>query len=211
MRTAADYSGCDAVDMGGDSELKSGQPILTLGDQGAWDRWLAQHFDGPTGVWVKLARKGAGAATVTYAEAVDAALCYGWIDGQRAAYDDVFWLQRFTRRGPRSRWSQINREKAERLIAEGRMHEPGLAEIRAAQRDGRWEAAYPAQSQASVPADLQAALDQHPSAKEFFETLTGSTRYAFLFRLHNVKRPQNRARRIANYIELLSAGKTLFD
>jgi uncharacterized protein YdeI (YjbR/CyaY-like superfamily) len=192
-------------------ETRQGLPILECEDEAAWEQWLkANQADSP-GVWLKLAKKSAPRTTVSYAEAIEAALAYGWIDSQKARYDDAFSLQRFTRRGPRSKWSQINRQKAEQLIAGKRMKPAGLAEVRKAQQDGRWEAAYPAQSQATVPLDFQQALDANPKAKEFFETLTGSTRYAFLFRLHNVKREETRQRRIANYIERLNEGRTLFD
>jgi len=148
---------------------------------------------------------------VSYAEALEEAIRYGWIDGQKAAHDAAHWLQRFTPRGPRSRWSQVNRRTAERLLAEDRMTPAGLAQIQAAERDGRWEAAYEPQSQASVPEDLERALDAHPGAKAFFATLTGARRYAFLYRLHHVTRPEARARRIERYIELLAAGRTLHD
>jgi uncharacterized protein YdeI (YjbR/CyaY-like superfamily) len=191
------------------TETKAGLPVLELEDQQAWERWLEANHASSAGAWLKIAKKRALEQTVSYPEAVEAALCYGWIDGQKASYDESYSLQRFTRRGRRSKWSQINREKAERLMATGRMRAPGLDEVRRAQHDGRWESAYPAQSQATVPDDFQHALDANPAAKAFFETLTGSNRYAFLFRLHNVTRPETRARRIANYVELLSAGKTL--
>jgi uncharacterized protein YdeI (YjbR/CyaY-like superfamily) len=192
-------------------EDKQGLPILEFEAAEAWAEWLEENHASSPGVWLKLAKKTATRPTVSYAGAVDVALAYGWIDSQKARYDDAFSLQRFTRRGPRSKWSQINRQKAEQLIASKRMKPPGLAEVRKAQQDGRWEAAYPAQSAATVPDDLQKALDENPEAKAFFETLTGATRYAFLFRLHNVKREETRQRRITNYIALLSEGKTLFD
>jgi uncharacterized protein YdeI (YjbR/CyaY-like superfamily) len=162
-------------------------------------------------VWLKLAKKSSPEPSVTQPDAIEEALCFGWIDGQSRSYDEHYYLQRFTPRRARSKWSQINREKAQRLIADGRMHPAGLAQVEAARADGRWEAAYPAQSQAQVPEDFQRALDQHPGAKRFFETLTGSTRYAFLYRLHNVRKPEARAKRIAMYIERLSESKTLDD
>jgi uncharacterized protein YdeI (YjbR/CyaY-like superfamily) len=193
------------------TEEKQGLPILDFADQAAWERWLEENHASSPGIWLLLAKKSAPRQTVTYADAVQVALAYGWIDSQKARYDEDFSLQRFTRRGPRSKWSQVNRQKAEQLIADKQMKPAGLAEVRRAQEDGRWEAAYPAQSQATVPPDFQAALDANPKAKEFFETLTGVTRYAFLFRLHNVKREETRQRRIANYIERLNEGRTLFD
>ena len=184
-------------------------PIVELADRSAWRRWLEDNHASTAAIWLKFAKKGCATPTVSYAEAIEEALCYGWIDGQVRAHDAHFYLQRFTPRRPRSKWSQINREKAERLLAEGRVRAAGLAQIEAARADGRWEAAYPAQSAATVPPDLQQALDRHPKAKAFFETLTGATRYAFLYRLHNVTRPESRAKRIAGYIELLGEGKTL--
>jgi uncharacterized protein YdeI (YjbR/CyaY-like superfamily) len=191
--------------------MSTGQdlPIVEVADQQGWRAWLEANHASPTGVWLKFAKKGSPTPTVTYDEAIEEALCFGWIDGQSRGYDDHFYLQRFTPRRPRSKWSQINREKAARLLAEGRVRPPGLAQIEAAKADGRWDAAYPAQSAATVPDDLQEALDQNPRAKEFFQTLTGSARYAFLYRLHNVTKPESRAKRIAGYIELLNEGKTL--
>ena len=186
-------------------------PIVEHPDQVSWRAWLETHHAGADGAWLKLAKKGAPTPTVTYAQAVEEALCYGWIDGQARRLDEHFYLQRFTPRRPRSVWSQINREKAERLIAAGRMHPAGLAQVKAAQADGRWEAAYPAQSRAEVPDDFQHALDKNLDAKAFFSTLTGSARYAFLYRLHQVRDEAKRAQRIARYIELLACEKTLQD
>ncbi len=184
-------------------------PIVQLPDQSAWRDWLQANHASQDGVWLKFAKKGSPTGTVNYAEALEEALCFGWIDGQVRRHDERFYLQRFTPRRTRSKWSQNNVEKAERLIAEGRMQAPGLAQIEAARGDGRWEAAYPAQSQAEVPEDFARALDASPGAAQFFATLTGSTRYAFLYRLHNVADPDARAKRIARYIELLSEGRTL--
>jgi uncharacterized protein YdeI (YjbR/CyaY-like superfamily) len=184
-------------------------PVLQLPDQAAWRGWLADNHEAAAGAWLKFAKKGAPERTVTYAEAVEEALCFGWIDGQARGLDEHFYLQRFTPRRRRSAWSQINRDKATRLIADGRMAPAGLAQVEAAQADGRWDNAYQSPSAATVPDDLQRALDANPRAKEFFATLTGSARYAFLYRLHRVRKPENRAKRIADYIELLSQGKTL--
>jgi uncharacterized protein YdeI (YjbR/CyaY-like superfamily) len=184
-------------------------PIVDAKDQRAWQRWLSANHERVDGVWLKLAKKGSPTPSVSYDEAVEEALCFGWIDGQIRRYDEHFYLQRFTPRRKGSKWSQLNREKATRLIEEGRMQPSGLAQIDAAMMDGRWDAAYPAQSAATVPEDFQRALDEHPEAKAFFETLTGSTRYAFLYRLHQVTEPQARERRIEGYVERLAAGKTL--
>ena len=186
-------------------------PILKVRDQAAWREWLDANHGRTQGVWLKFAKKGSSSRTVSYAEALEEALCFGWIDGQVRRFDDHFYLLRFTPRRARSQWSQVNREKATRLIEEGRMHAAGLAQIEAATADGRWDAAYPAQSQAEVPEDFQEALDENPGARAFFETLNGSTRYAFLYRLHNVRKADSRHRRIRDYIELLRTGKTLQD
>lgn len=186
-------------------------PIVEASDQRAWRRWLLGNHESKPGAWLKLAKKGSPTPSVSYGEAVEEALCFGWIDGQVRRFDEHFYLQRFTPRRQGSKWSQLNREKATRLIDEGRMQPPGLAQIEAAQADGRWEAAYPAQSQASVPEDFQQALDADPTAKAFFETLTGSARYAFLYRLHDVRDAERRAKRIADYVRRLAAGRTLQD
>jgi uncharacterized protein YdeI (YjbR/CyaY-like superfamily) len=183
-------------------------PILQFDDQASWAEWLEHNRTDTVGVRLKLAKKGTGVTTVTYGEALEEALCYGWIDGQVGRYDETFYLQRFTPRRSRSKWSANNRDKVERLIAEGRMKQAGLEAIEAAKADGRWDAAYPAQTQAKVPEDLQEALDQNPNAKRFFETLSSQNRYAFLLRLHNVKRPETRAKRIATYITMLTEHRT---
>jgi uncharacterized protein YdeI (YjbR/CyaY-like superfamily) len=184
-------------------------PVLRFDAAADWERWLAGHHADAAGVWLQFAKKGCETPTVTYAEALDVALCFGWIDGQVRRLDESYYLQRFTPRGPRSKWSQINRDHVARLTEAGRMREAGERQVQAAQADGRWEAAYEPQSRATVPEDLQRALDAHPAAAEFFATLTGSPRYAFLYRLHHVTDPRRRAERIASYIETLSAGRTL--
>jgi uncharacterized protein YdeI (YjbR/CyaY-like superfamily) len=184
-------------------------PTIELPDRAAWADWLAANHEAAPGAWLKLAKKGALRGTVSQVEALDEAVCFGWIDGQVRRYDEHYYLQRFTPRRPRSKWSAINRERARRLMAEGRMKPAGLREYRAAEADGRLDEAYPGQSQATVPEDFRTALDRHPAAREFFQTLGGSDRYAFLYRLHHVKDPRRRAERIANYIEVLSKSRTL--
>jgi uncharacterized protein YdeI (YjbR/CyaY-like superfamily) len=184
-------------------------PLLELAERAAWEGWLSANHGTSPGAWLKIAKKGSPKPTVTQAEAIDEAVCFGWIDGQIRRYDENFFVQRFTPRRPRSKWSALNRERVQRLIAEGRIKPAGLREYRAAEADGRLDDAYPAQSAATVPSDFQAALDHHPEAREFFATLTGSTRYAFLYRLHHVKDAQRRAARIAKYVELLSERRTL--
>jgi uncharacterized protein YdeI (YjbR/CyaY-like superfamily) len=184
-------------------------PILELPDGRAWARWLGANHARSAGVWLKIAKKGSPKATMTQTEAIDEAVCVGWIDGQLRRDDEHFFLQRFTPRRRRSRWSAVNRERARRLIAEGRMKPAGLAEYQAAEADGRLGDAYAPQSRATVPDDFRVALHEHPEAKEFFETLGGVERYRFLYRLHHTKDPKRRAARIAHYIELLSQRKTL--
>lgn len=186
-------------------------PTLELPTRAAWREWLEEHHATAVGVWLMIAKKGSSAATPTHAEALEEAIRHGWIDGQRVAHDATHFRQRFTPRRPRSKWSQINRRTAQRLIDAGEMHPAGLAQVLAAKQDGRWDDAYEPQSTATVPDDFQRVLAQNPEAAAFFNTLTGARRYSFLYRLHNVKRPEARAKRIAHYIELLSKRKTLHD
>jgi uncharacterized protein YdeI (YjbR/CyaY-like superfamily) len=177
------------------AEERAGLPILAFADA--------------AGLWIKFAKAGSGLASVTKAEAIDAALCHGWIDGQLDKYDDRHWLVRFTPRKARSQWSQVNRARAAELIEAGGMRAGGLAQVEAAKADGRWEVAYAPASKAEVPPDLQAALDQSPAAAAFFATLTGANRYAILYRIGAVKKPDTRARKIATYIAMLERGETI--
>ncbi len=188
-------------------DTKQGLPILSFPSPKKWEEWLAKNHDTSKGLWLKIAKKGSETATVNYAEALEDALCYGWIDGQKGALDEQFWLQRFTPRGPRSAWSKVNREKALALIEAGRMKPAGLAEIEKAQGDGRWERAYASQSKASVPHDLQAELDRNPEAAAFFATLDSANRYAVLYRIEEAKKPETRARRIEKFIGMLNRGE----
>ena len=184
-------------------------PVISFGSAQAWDAWLAEHHAASAGIWLKIAKKGSGVTTVSYAEALDVALCHGWIDGQKGALDEDYWLQRFTPRKPGSRWSRINREKAERLIAGGRMRPTGMREVEAARADGRWDAAYEGQRTIGVPPDLARALADNDEAREFFATLNSVNRYAILYRIGDAKRPETRARRIARYVTMLAEHKTL--
>jgi uncharacterized protein YdeI (YjbR/CyaY-like superfamily) len=184
-------------------------PIKLFRHQDAWSKWLDKNHSNSRGLWMRIAKKAAKITSVSYAEALEVALCYGWIDGQKLPYDDSSWLQRFTPRGPRSVWSKINTGKAHALIESGRMRPAGLAAIKAAQADGRWESAYAPSSTAAVPPDLQLALDANPKAKEFFETLRGANRYAVIYRVHTAKRPETRARRIAEFVAMLEKHETL--
>jgi uncharacterized protein YdeI (YjbR/CyaY-like superfamily) len=186
---------------------RQGLPILPFASRAAWSEWLAANHDTSKGLWLKIAKAGSGNDSVNYAEAVDAALCHGWIDGQKGAYDQDWWLQRFTRRGPRSKWSKINCGKAEALIASGEMQAAGLAEVEKAQADGRWAAAYESQRTATIPDDLTAALDANPAAGTFFQTLNSASRYAILYRIADAKRPATRAQRIEKFVEMLARGE----
>jgi uncharacterized protein YdeI (YjbR/CyaY-like superfamily) len=184
-------------------------PVVAFATAAAWDAWLAGHHGDAAGLWLKLAKKGSGIPSVSYAEAVDVALCHGWIDGQKGRLDDQFWLQRFTPRKPGSKWSRINTQRAAALIESGRMRPAGLREVERAKADGRWEAAYHSQSTATVPADLAAALAESPEASAFFETLNSANRYAILYRIAGAKRPETRAKRIAGFVAMLSEHKQL--
>jgi uncharacterized protein YdeI (YjbR/CyaY-like superfamily) len=181
-------------------------PELPFASAEAWDDWLAANHGSADGVWVKIAKKGAGIPTVAYPEVLDVAISYGWIDGQRRALDDTWFLQKFTPRRARSRWSRINREKATRLIEEGRMRPAGLAEVERAKADGRWDAAYDSPRNITVPPDLQAELDADP---EFFDRLNSQNRYAILYRLQDAKRPETRARRLEQFVGMLKRGETI--
>jgi uncharacterized protein YdeI (YjbR/CyaY-like superfamily) len=182
---------------------------LAFASAAAFEAWLAERHATSDGLWIKFAKKGSGIPTVVYAEAVEASLRYGWIDGQVKRLDDDHYVQRFTPRRARSRWSKINRAKAEALIASGAMEPAGLAEVERAKADGRWDAAYDAPSTATVPDDLRAALDREPAAGEFFETIDSNNRYAILHRIQEAKRPETRARRIETFVAMLSRGETI--
>ncbi len=190
------------------AESRGGLPVRTFRSALAFERWLESHAEEP-GVWLRIAKGGSGGRSVSYADALDVAICFGWIDGQKASYDDGWWLQRFTPRRPASAWSKINCAKAEALAQAGRLRPAGRQEIEAARADGRWDAAYAGQRTAEVPPDLQAALDASPRAAAFFETLTRANRYAVLYRIGAVKRPETRARKITEYVEMLEAGRTI--
>jgi uncharacterized protein YdeI (YjbR/CyaY-like superfamily) len=183
-------------------------PELLVPDAAAWRDWLAQNHTSSPGVWLVLHKKGGDVTTVTYAGALDEALCYGWIDGQSARRDEASYLQRMTPRGPRSMWSARNVEHIARLEREGRMQEAGRAAVRAAQADGRWEAAYAGPATAEVPVDLAAAVAANPDAQAMFEVLTSTNRFALIHRLNSVKREETRTRKIAEYVEMLARQET---
>ena len=189
-------------------EMRAGLPILAFADAAAFEAWLAAAPADSPGLWLKLAKDGADCPSLSKAEAIDAALCHGWIDGQLNPYDECWWLTRFTPRKRQSKWSRKNRERAEQLLGEGRVAPRGQAAIDAAKADGRWDAAYASASRIEVPDDLQAALDANPAAAAFFATLTGANRYAVLYRIGTVKRPETRARKIVEFVAMLARHET---
>jgi uncharacterized protein YdeI (YjbR/CyaY-like superfamily) len=186
-------------------------PIIGFDSRGAWEAWLEDHHGTPDGVWVKIAKKGSGLPSVTYAEALEVALCFGWIDGQKRAFDERYFLQRFTPRRPRSRWSLNNCRKVEALIASGAMRPAGLREVEAAKADGRWDAAYAGMASAQVPDDLRAALDADPAASAAFDALDAANRYAILYRVGDARRPETRARRIETFVAMLARGERIHE
>jgi uncharacterized protein YdeI (YjbR/CyaY-like superfamily) len=192
-----------------DSEHRGGLPIRLFKDQAALEAWLSTEPRASKGLWLRFAKKGSTLASISKAEAIDSALCHGWIDGQLDKYDDKSWIVRFTPRKRASKWSAVNRGRALELIDAGRMKATGQAEIEAAKADGRWAAAYAPASQAEVPSDLHAALDRSPAAAQFFATLTGANRYAILYRIDAVKRAETRARRIEQFVSMLERGETV--
>jgi uncharacterized protein YdeI (YjbR/CyaY-like superfamily) len=187
-------------------EALNGLEIISFEDATGWEAWLADHHDRRAGVWLKIARKKAGKASVTHADALEVALCYGWIDSHRKGLDEAFFLQKYSPRRPKGSWSKINVERVEALIAVGRMQPPGLAEVSAAKADGRWDAAYESQRNATLPPDLVAALDQNELAKGRFESLGKTERYALILRLLKARGPADRAARLHKVVDVLAAG-----
>jgi uncharacterized protein YdeI (YjbR/CyaY-like superfamily) len=188
---------------------KSDLPVKRFRSKEAWEKWLKAQHEKSQGVWIEFAKKASGKASVNYKEALEVALCYGWIDGQTAAVDESWYRQRFTPRRPRSNWSQINRASVERLHAEGRLAPAGVRQMEAAKRDGRWDAAYASPKNMGVPPDLEAALAADPRLRKAFDQLDSQNRFGLLYRLHTAKRPETRARRLAEYLRMLAAGETL--
>ena len=184
---------------------------LTFSTQAKFRAWLEKNHSKEPGLWIQYAKKGSGIQTMVYAEAVEVALCYGWIDGKVRTVDENYYVQRFTPRRKQSRWSRINRDKAEALIAAGKMKPAGLAEVERAKADGRWDAAYEPAAKMTVPDDFLLALKKKPKALKFFEEeLNKSNRYAILFQIHDAKKPETRARRIAKFVEMMRKGEKLY-
>lgn len=184
-------------------------PIASFETQQDWEVWLKENHAKIKGIWLKLAKKEARISSISYAEALDSAICYGWIDGQKAAFDDKYWLQKFTPRTTKSIWSKANCAKADALIAQGRMQPAGLRQVELAKADGRWDRAYESQSKITIPDDFQRELDNNPLAKDFFSTLDSANRYAFLFRIHAAKKPETRSAKIQKFIEMLNQQQKL--
>jgi uncharacterized protein YdeI (YjbR/CyaY-like superfamily) len=191
------------------AKTKRDLPIVAFKSQQAWDDWLASQRADSKGLWLKLAKKSSGIVSVSKPEAIDTALCHGWIDGQIDSFDDKCWLIRFTPRRPASKWSERNRTRVLQLVELGRMRPAGMKEIERARKDGRWEAAYAPQSTAQVPDDLRAALANNKKAGKFFETLNRINRYAILYRVHNARKPETRIARIEKFVAMLAAGETI--
>ncbi|RHX78228.1 YdeI/OmpD-associated family protein [Leptospira yasudae] len=190
-------------------EIFNDCPVLFFKNGKEWAAWLKANHRSDSAIWIKLAKKESSISSITYAEALEVALCYGWIDSQKQKYDASHWLQRFSIRGSKSIWSKINREKAEQLIASKEMKAPGLAAVEAAKKDGRWDKAYASQSKMEVPEEFQKLLDKNSSAKKFFETLNSANRYAILFRIHNAKKEETKIKRMKEFVEMLKRKETL--
>lgn len=184
-------------------------PLLAFPDAAAFRAWLEAHGAAAPGLWMKFAKSGAPEPTIAKAQAIETALAFGWIDGQIATLDEHYFRTRFTPRRPRSKWSAINRQAAERLIHEGAMTAAGLREVETARADGRWDAAYASQSRAEAPPDLTAALAAHPAAERFFGQIDAANRYAVIYRVNEAKKPATRAARIAKFVEMLARGETI--
>jgi uncharacterized protein YdeI (YjbR/CyaY-like superfamily) len=184
-------------------------PVLSFATPQAWSAWLAAHHASSRGVWLKIGKTKASSASITYAQGIEVAIAWGWIDSQKGKLDDSWWLQRFTPRTAKSPWSKINRAKAEALIAAGSMQAPGLAEVERAKADGRWERAYDGARSSSVPADLAAALARNARALAFFETLDSANRYAILYRVQAAKKPETRAASIARFVAMCARHETI--
>ena len=184
-------------------------PILPFESPASWEAWLVEYAADETGIWLKLYKKASGWKSITYAEALEVALCFGWIDGQKKSFDEHAYLQRFTQRRKRSGWSKVNTGIAERLIAEGKMRPRGLAEIEQAKADGRWVSAYDSAKTATIPTDFEAALQAVPAAAEFFAGLKQANRYAMLYRLQTAKRQETRERKIREFVQMLAEGRAI--
>ena len=186
-----------------DKELQ----IMSFESAKYWERWLARNHESSNGVWLEIQKQGSGRPSLTYAEALDVALCYGWIDGQKKPNDDRSWLQRFTRRGPKSRWSKKNTEHVKRLTKAGKMQPSGLAAVESAKKDGLWETAYDSQGNATIPEDFLEALGRDKKAEAFFKSLNKANLYSITYRLQTAKKPETREKRMREILEMMAKGK----
>jgi uncharacterized protein YdeI (YjbR/CyaY-like superfamily) len=189
---------------------KDNLPTIDFASQQTWETWLQEHHAEEKGVWLKIAKKESGIPSVSYAEALESALCYGWIDGQKASFDTQYWLQKFTPRRSKSIWSKVNCDKAMALIEAGRMQLAGLREVERAKADGRWDASYASQSKITIPDDLQSELNNNPQAREFFAALDSTNRYAILFRIQTAKKAETRAARIRKFVDMLAKHEKIY-
>lgn len=196
--------------MASKSTSGSALPILLFEQQEDWAAWLNEQHIASPGLWLRIAKKEAALESINYAEALDVALCYGWIDGQKQSYDDSSWLQKFTPRRAQSIWSKVNRENAQRLIDRNEMKPAGLREVERAREDGRWDAAYDSQSRATIPEDFMVELDKQSEVKDFFLSLNSKNRYAILHRIQTAKKPATRAKRIRQFVEMLIKKEMLY-
>jgi uncharacterized protein YdeI (YjbR/CyaY-like superfamily) len=194
----------------GREQGKDGRPILAFATQAEWEAWLDAEHAGADGVWIKFAKKGSGVSSVAYPEAVEVALCFGWIDSLTKSLDERFYVQKFTPRRARSKWSRVNRDKVEELTRQGRMRPAGLEQVELAKADGRWEAAYAPPTSVEVPDDLREALDAKPKAAEFFATLNKSNRFAIVYQVEDAKKPETRVRRIEKFVAMMERGEKLY-
>lgn len=184
------------------AEIKDGLPVILFETQESWGNWLEKN-ESASGIWVQIAKKGSGINSINYKEILEVALCFGWIDGVSNKFDEKTWVQRFTPRKPNSKWSKINKIKAEELISAGKMRPSGMAAIEIAKQKGIWESAYDSQKNATIPADLQIELDKNPDAAEFFKSLESVNRYAILYRLQTTRNPEIRTKKLAQFVEML--------
>lgn len=189
---------------------KDGLPVVLFETMETWAEWLEQNGE-TTGIWVRLAKKGSGVKSIDYFQALEVALCYGWIDGIKKTWDDVSWVQRFTPRKPASKWSKINKEKVLKLIEAGKMKPSGMAVIEVSKKKGTWENAYESQKNTKIPDDLQAELDKNPEAAEFFSSLKSVNRYAIIYRLQTARTPELRAKKLAEFVEMLNKKEKIYN
>lgn len=192
------------------SNRKSELPTLTFKNQKAWATWLDKNHTKSSGIWLRIGKKGSPIKSVSYLEAIEVALCYGWIDGQKEKFDSSSWLQKFTPRGEKSIWSSINRGKAKVLIRSGQMKPAGMKAVELARKNGRWEGAYDSPARSKIPSDFQTELDHNPDAQSFFDTLNRQNRYAILFRIQTAKKAETRARKIEQFIRMLMNQEKLY-